>query len=66
MSTVIPDAWIIQEKTRRDSDKQRKDAGEPAIPISLPEPSGLHNPKPSQGTSKPIQPKEESVVIIDL
>ena len=37
MNTIVPQAWIIQEKIRRDKERQRKEAEDNSLPISLPE-----------------------------
>lgn len=64
MNTVVPDAWIIEEKIRRDRERQRKENEDNSLPISL----------PNMGEERPFDidksPRDKtttsSVIIIDL
>lgn len=65
MNTVIPQAWIIDERIRREQKKKKKGEDQ-LIPISLPE--RADNESGSFDTNKaPKQPMDhETVIIIDL
>lgn len=65
MSTVVPQAWIIQEKIRQEAERRRNESGDNWLPVSLPEYDEEYfdpeHPKKYESGSK-----ESTVIIIDI
>lgn len=60
-NTVVPDAWIIEEKMRREQERKRKEGEELPLPISLPNvPDAERSPKRQK------EDDPQRVIIIEL
>ena len=70
MNTVVPQAWIIQEKLRRDKERRRKEREGDPLPISLPVPDSKDDweypPSNRPVSEHPDERKQGTVIIIDI
>ena len=68
MNTIIPQAWIIQERIRREEERKRKESEGNFVPISLPEQPDYEeeyfDPQKNPGDS--TSPQKQNVIIIDI
>lgn len=65
MNTIIPQAWIIQEKIRREQAAQRRENNEATLPASLPQSPELDEYDPGELVTGAPRP-ESTVIIIDI
>lgn len=66
MNTVVPQAWIIQEKKRREEERRRRESENDSIPISLPKDHEMDDEYFEQQRPAADAPSKSTVIIIDL
>ena len=66
MNTIVPQAWIIQEKKRRDEEKRRRESENSSVPISLPNDSDIEDEYFEHSKAKPEAAPNTRVIIIDI
>ena len=66
MNSIVPQAWIIQEKIRQEKERRRKENEDNSLPISLPQISEEDEEYLDLEKSKKETPQNGTVIIIDL
>jgi hypothetical protein len=66
MNTIIPQAWIIQQKKRQDEERRRKESESTSVPLSLPNDFDIDDEYFERGEAIPETPPKSTVIIIDL
>lgn len=66
MNTIVPQAWIIQEKKRRDEERRRRESENSSVPISLPNDSEFEGEYFEPSKAKPEIPPNTRIIIIDI
>jgi hypothetical protein len=66
MNTVVPSAWIIQEKKRREEERRRRESENDSIPISLPNDLELDDEYFEPKAPKTEPAPKSTIIIIDL
>jgi hypothetical protein len=66
VNTVVPPAWIIQEKKRREDERQKIQDESNSIPISLPKDFDSDDEYPETRTPIQDDSRKTTIIVIDL